>query len=82
MLAQEEQRYAAANGSPKEKLPDLSEFMLDKLRTGHRTKDSLRLAAEEAGYEIDGRSIHATLVNLIKRNEAVEVSEGQYAART
>lgn len=82
MLAQEEQNYAAANGSSKEKLPDLAVFMLDKLRTGHRTKDSLRLAAEEAGYEIDGRSIHATLVNLIKRNEAVEVSEGQYAART
>jgi len=79
MLAQEDQQYAAANGSttakPTDSFPD---FMLEKLRAGYSTKDSLRLAANEAGYKVDGRSIHATLVNLLKRGQAVEISEGKY----
>jgi hypothetical protein len=81
MLAQEDQRYAAASGSAKAKPTDsLPDFILETLRAGHRTKDSLRLAAQEAGYEIDGRSVHASLVNLIKRGQAVEKGGGIFAA--
>jgi hypothetical protein len=80
MLAQEEQRYAASEKSvPSESLP---EFLLEKLRSGPHTKDVLRWAAEQAGYDVDGRSIHATLVNLIRTDRAVEVREGEYSART
>src|ERR1700685_3254427 len=50
MLAEEEQRYEAANGSAKEKpTAPLPDFLMGKLGTGHTTKDSLKLAAVEAG---------------------------------
>ena len=79
MLAQEDQRYAAANGAVKPKpTGKFPEFVLETLRAGHRTKDTLKLAAVEAGYAVDGRSIHATLVNLIKRGQAVELGDGKY----
>jgi hypothetical protein len=83
MLAQEEHNYAAANGSAKAKpMASLPDFIVDKLGTGHSTKDSLKLAAVEAGYKVDGRSIHATLVNLIKTGRATEIGEGRYGALT
>jgi hypothetical protein len=81
MLAEEERRFApeAKKGPPEEPLP---EFVMQSLRSGLRSKDDLRWMAEQAGYDVDGRNIHATLVNLIKSGRAVEVSEGQYGART
>jgi hypothetical protein len=83
MLAAEESRFtpreATQTKPPEDSLPD---FVFQSLRTGTRTKDDLRWMANQAGYEVDGRSIHATLVNLTRSGKAIEVSEGQYAART
>jgi hypothetical protein len=82
MLAAEEHRFtpdqAAQTKPPEESLP---EFIFQNLRTGPRSKDDLRWIANRAGYDVDGRSIHATLVNLLRSGKAVEISDGQYAAR-
>ena len=83
MLAAEERRFAPEVTSqtkpPEDSLP---EFVFQTLRKGTRTKDDLRWMANQAGYDVDGRSIHASLVNLTRSGKVVEVSEGQYAART
>jgi hypothetical protein len=83
MLATEERRFnpepTTKKGPPEEPLP---EFVMQSLRSGPHSKDDLRWMAEQAGYEVDGRNIHATLVNLLKSGRAVEISEGQYGART
>lgn len=79
MLQREDRRFQPAGSTPQDSLAD---FVLENLRRGIATKDSLRAVAESAGYEVDGRSIHATLVNLMKAGRAVEFGEGQYAART
>jgi hypothetical protein len=82
MLAAEERRFtpeeAAQTKPPEEALP---EFIFQSLHKGPLTKDDLRWMANRAGYDVDGRSIHATLVNLLRSGRAVEVSDGQYAAR-
>jgi hypothetical protein len=83
MLAAEEQRFnpevPTKRGPPE---APLSEFLVQSMLTsGLKTKEDLRWMAEQAGYEVDGRSIHATLVNLIKSAKAVEIGPGQYGAR-
>ena len=80
MLAAEERRFGspAAAGEPQE---SLAEFILATLRASTHTKDSLRFLAEKAGYHIDGRSIHATLVNLTKSGKAEEIRDGEFCAR-
>lgn len=79
IIEQEDERFRPVGTAPSEPLAD---FLLEKMRRGVNTKDSLRMVAEEAGYEVDGRSIHATLVNLIKSGKAVEMGENQFGART
>jgi hypothetical protein len=79
LLEHEDRRFKPPNATPTDSLAD---FLLENLGRGIATKDALRAVAEGAGYEVDGRSIHATLVNLIKSGKAVEIGEGQYAART
>ena len=79
LLEQEERRFKPPNSTPQD---SLANFVMENLARGIATKDALRAVAEGAGYEVDGRSIHATLVNLIKSGKAVEFNEGQYAART
>jgi hypothetical protein len=79
MIEQENRRFQPAQAAPQDSLPD---FLMEKMRVGIRTKESLRALAEEAGYDVDGRSIHLTLVNLIKSGRAVEIGDGQYNART
>lgn len=79
LIEQEDQRFRPAGVAPSDSLGD---FLLEKMRRGISTKESLRAVAEEAGYDVDGRSIHATLVNLIKSGRAVEIGEGQYGSRT
>jgi hypothetical protein len=79
VIEREDRRFRPAGSSPQDSLAD---FLMENLRRGIATKDGLRAVAEGAGYEVDGRSIHATLVNLIKSGKAVEFNEGEYAART
>jgi plasmid stability protein len=86
MLAAEERRFTVnlvADGvtvgePPSEPLPD---FILGALRRSNHSKDSLRFLAEKGGYHVDGRSIHATLVNLIRTGKAEEIEDGEFAAR-
>jgi hypothetical protein len=78
LMEQENRRFKPAETAPSD---PLDVFLLEKMRLGISTKESLRGLAEEAGYDVDGRSIHATLVNLIKSGRAVEIGEGQYGAR-
>lgn len=83
MLAEEERRFNPADTTKKSTpTKPLADFVMHSLRTGMRSKDDLRWMAVQAGYDVDGRSIHATLVNLMKRNEAAEISDGQFAAKT
>jgi hypothetical protein len=77
MIEQENRRYHVAPTSPESSLAD---FIVQKMQAGLRTKDGLRSVAEEAGYNVDGRSIHLTLVNLIKSGRAVEIGGGEFAA--
>ena len=86
MLAAEEQRFNP-EPSQEEKQPEgsLGDFLLKSMMRSSAqgcTKEDLRWMAERAGYSIDGRSIHATLVNLIKAGKAVEIGEGHYGTRT
>jgi hypothetical protein len=79
MIEQENRRFQPPPSAPEDSLAD---FLLEKMRLGTSSKDGLRAVAEAAGYDVDGRSIHATLVNLIKSGKAVEFGEGQFGART
>jgi hypothetical protein len=84
MLAAEEQRFnpqvPTKKGPPTE---PLAEFLIENMAaSGLKSKDEMRRMAEQAGYDVDGRSIHATLVNLIKSGRAVEIGPGQFGART
>jgi hypothetical protein len=37
-------------------------------------KEDLRHSAANAGYDVDGRSIHATTVNLVRGGKVVELN--------
>src|ERR1700759_2640387 len=59
LLALEDRRFAADEvRQPQESLTD---FILEKLGEEPMTKELLRNLCESAGYDVDGRSIHATL---------------------
>jgi hypothetical protein len=79
MIEQENRRFQPTPSTPQDSLAD---FLMEKMLYGISSKDGLRAEAEGAGYDVDGRSIHATLVNLIKSGKAVEIGEGQFGART
>ncbi|WP_316235048.1 MULTISPECIES: hypothetical protein [unclassified Bradyrhizobium] len=62
--------------------PDLSEFLRGALeKYVMLSKPRLRRMAHEAGYDIDGRSIHATLTNLIRVGKVVQTPDGMYTAQ-
>jgi hypothetical protein len=82
LITLEDQRFAEPEEIEVEakELPDLSVFMLEKLRKNRTNKDTLRQAAVAAGYDVDGRSIHATLVNLVRAGKVQEDSTGFFYA--
>ena len=82
MIAEEERRFNVAPTAQKTPPKELlSEFVLQQLRAGKpKTKDDLRWLAEQAGYDVDGRSIHAALVALLRTARAKEVEQGQFVA--
>jgi hypothetical protein len=52
--------------------------VLKALQAKPHTKEELRQAAEHAGYDVDGRSIHATTVNLLRGGKIIEIN-GDYS---
>jgi hypothetical protein len=80
MIEREEVRYRLPAQIAAE--PDLAlpEFVFKALQVRPMTKDDLRHSVENAGYRVDGRSIHATIVNLLRGNKIMEIAEGVYEA--
>jgi hypothetical protein len=75
LIDREDQRHktpasqAAQQQRPDEPLPD---FVLNAIRIRPQSKGALRQAVANAGYDVDGRSIHATTVNLLRRGKIKE----------
>jgi hypothetical protein len=57
----------------------LSEFIAKTIQMRPMAKDELREYASRAGYPVDGRSIHATTVNLLRAGRIVELADGVFA---
>jgi hypothetical protein len=80
LLDREEARFSnqKAGGTPKEPAESLSDYVITLLQMRPMSKTELREYAERAGYPGDGRSIHATLVNLSRTGKINEISEDVY----
>jgi hypothetical protein len=79
LIARENQRYpqqADAGGArPDEAFGD---FVFKSLLARPKSKEDLRQAAADAGYDVDGRSIHAAIVNLLRTGRIKELHNGVY----
>jgi outer membrane translocation and assembly module TamA len=65
---------------PTSKLP-LADFFVKTLgEAGPMSKGELRQVAVDAGYEIDGRHTHATLVNLTRNQRVKQTDDNKYIA--
>jgi hypothetical protein len=71
LLDREEARFSKQNSvaAPKEPVESLTDYILNLLGMRPMGKGELREYAERAGYPGDGRSIHATLVNLSRTSQ-------------
>ncbi len=52
------------------------------IRAGNLGKDQIKEAAVAHGYKVDGRNIHATLVNLAKSGVVEEDNKGKFSSVT
>jgi hypothetical protein len=80
LLSLEDQRFGAGVEKDIVAAPDLTAFLLDKLHKNRTNKDTLRQLAQKAGYNVDGRHIHATLVNLVRAGKVQEDNSGFFYA--
>jgi hypothetical protein len=85
MVELEQQRQEGFNGQNAEALqqPDdiLPDFVLKAIQHRPMTKADLLHSAASAGYKrIDGRHIHATILNLLRGGKIVEKTEGVFAS--
>lgn len=78
LIEREDRRFAAVKDTPE--VTSLTDFIVDRLHKERMSKDSLRNLAESYGYDVDGRSIHATLVNLLRTGKVSEGADGTYFA--
>ncbi len=78
MLDQEERRFGAAKADQPPAQAPLPDIIVESLARGKMDKDGLRHFAESKGIVVDGRSLHATLINLIRGGKIREVEEGLY----
>jgi hypothetical protein len=86
LLTIEEEREGIVPGSAESRrtarLVPLADFLMTKVYThGPIEKDHLRHEANLAGYfaERNGRTFHATLMNLTKCSRLIHLSDGKYA---
>lgn len=80
LLDREEQRFGATVQEVAAAQLSLPSFILDALMARQMGKEELRAKAEAAGFDPDGRSIHATLVNLQRGGKVTEISPGVFKA--
>jgi hypothetical protein len=78
LLDQEERRFGTPRVEQTAMPSSLSAFIVESLSRGRMDKDGLRQFAEISGLAIDGRSLHATLINLLRSGKIKEVDEGLY----
>jgi hypothetical protein len=52
----------------------LPDFVFKAIQMRPQGKEDLRHSAANAGYDVDGRSIHATTVNLVRGGKVVELN--------
>ncbi len=57
----------------------LASFLFKELQVRSMTKDEMRFAAAKAGYDVDGRSIHAITVNMARTGRIKELSGGKFS---
>ncbi len=65
-----------APSPPTMKLP-LSDYIIHLIGEGNKSKDDIRDAVDRAGYEGAGRTVHTTLLNLVRANRIIEY-DGAY----
>lgn len=81
LLSIEDQRSATSTNFTMRSDPSipLAEFLIAKVRMcGQMEKEELRAAADEAGYT-DGRTFHATLMNITKGGRLQQFKDGRYS---
>ncbi|UFX43767.1 hypothetical protein HAP47_0031805 [Bradyrhizobium sp. 41S5] len=78
LLDQEEKRFGKSAQEPAADAIALPTFIVESLSRGRMDKDGLRHFAESKGVTVDGRSLHATLINLVRAGRIKEVDEGLY----
>jgi hypothetical protein len=78
LLDQEERRFGTREPEAGESSETLSTFILESLARGRMNKDGLRHFAESKGLTVDGRSLHATVINLVRSGKVKQASDGFY----
>lgn len=79
LLDQEERRFGSAKAEQVAPTPvSLSSIIVEGLTQDRMDKDGLKQFAEGRGFTVDGRSLHATIINLIRSGKIREVAEGIY----
>ena len=78
-LDREEARFASRRTRARLDPPEpLTDFLMKEMATEPANKDKLRQAAERHGYDLDGRSIHAALINLLRQGKIEEREDGRF----
>jgi hypothetical protein len=79
LLDEEERRFGSSPDEPahtKSRIPDL---IVEGLATGRMNKEGLQKYVETQGIKPDGRSIHASVVNLMRAGKIKRVLGGYFA---
>lgn len=62
-----------------EPVTKVGDFIIAALKaTGPKTKEQLRDMASDAGYRVNGRQIHAVVLNVLRAGKIVELQDGVY----
>jgi hypothetical protein len=79
LIEREEARYRPAVASaPKPPSDALASFVFKSILAHPQSKEDLRRGAALAGYDVDGRSIHAVTVNLLRTGKIRELPNGVF----
>lgn len=77
----EDQRTTEGNGQPRKRpLPPLEEFITNQVRARASTKADLKVAAQTAGYDVNGRNIHGHLLKLVRNGAVKKMGDDTYVS--